>query len=163
MAPPQLAGPEYTSSGMKLKRSLPLLLIACWASTLVAQGTASESSARLAKSKIFALGPVGYAGTTSHNELDLRSVLSLPKPEAIAILENLDASNNPQAQAYALAGFRKLDRRRFLQLLPAALRSDITVETEQGCIVSGQTMRKLAEDLNSGEYDRYLDRDWQRE
>jgi hypothetical protein len=52
--------------------------------------------------------------------------------------------------SYALAGMRKLDRKRYAELLVSVRASDVTVQTMSGCIISKERLRKIADDLDSG-------------
>jgi hypothetical protein len=71
-------------------------------------------------------------------------------------MEKLYATGNPQAMSYALAGMRKLDRKRYAELLVSVRASDVTVQTMSGCIISKERLRKIADDLDSGKYDAWL-------
>src|SRR6188474_195330 len=75
---------------------------------------------RLAAVDRFAFGGVGFAGVISEGETDLKFILSQPSPAALASLVRLYADGNPQAKAYALAGVKKLSRRRYRELLAEA-------------------------------------------
>ena len=74
---------------------------------------------RLAKVETFAFGGTGYAGVTSKGEIDFRLLVSQPPQVALAAFEKLYAAGNPQGKSYALSGFKKLDPRRFKELLAA--------------------------------------------
>ena len=106
--------------------------------------------------KLFALGPVGFGGTYSQEELQFKAILALAPDKAKRTLERLYSSGNPQAMSYALLGMRKLDRKRFAELLVSARMFDLTVDTMSGCIDSKKKLSAIATDLDSGKYDRWL-------
>jgi hypothetical protein len=106
--------------------------------------------------RVFAFGGIGFAGTTSQEELAFRSILILPSDTAKQRLERLYLSGNPQAMSYALAGMRKLDRKRCAELIASARTSDATVHTMSGCIMTNEKLRKIADELDSGKYDPWL-------
>jgi len=106
--------------------------------------------------KIFAFGGVGFAGTPSQEELAFKSILALPSDTAKQRLERLYASGNPQAMSYALAGMRKLDRKRYAELIVSARTSDASVHTMSGCIMRNEKLREIANELDSGAYDSWL-------
>jgi hypothetical protein len=110
----------------------------------------------LAEAKIFALGPVGYAGTTSQEERHFKAIFTLNTDDAKQELERLYFSGNPQAMSYALVGMRKLDRKRYAELLLAARVSDVAVTTMWGCVVKSEKLRTVANDLDAGKYDLWL-------
>jgi hypothetical protein len=110
----------------------------------------------LAEAKIFALGPVGFGGTTSQEERQFKSLFALDRDKAKQELERLYSSGNPQAMSYALVGMRRLDRTRYAELLVAARASDMTVTTMWGCLMESEKLRAVANDLDSGKYDPWL-------
>jgi hypothetical protein len=61
-----------------------------------------------------------------------------------------------QGMSYALAGMRRLDRKRYSELLVSARASDLIVTRMRGCIMSQVKLRTLADDLDSGIYDVWL-------
>lgn len=116
----------------------------------------STSLHSLAEAKIFALGPVGYAGKTSEEERHFKALLALDRDKAKQELERLYSSGNPQAMGYALVGMRKLDPKRYAELVVAARTSDMAVTTMWGCIVESEKLSTVANDLDSGKYDSWL-------
>jgi len=109
-----------------------------------------------AEAKIFAVGPVGFAGRMSQEERQFKALLALDQQKAKQELERLYSSGNPQAMSYALVGMRKLDRKRYAELVVAARASDMTVTTMSGCFVESERLRTVADDLDSGKYDPWL-------
>jgi hypothetical protein len=138
-----------------MKTPTAVLLITFCASIL-AQTNGQAVSHPLEVAKVFALGGVGFAGTTSQEELAFKSILVLPSDTAKQRFERLYSSGNPQAMSYALAGMRKLDRKRYAELIVSARTSDVTVHTMSGCIMTNEKLRKIADELDSGKYDTWL-------
>jgi len=123
--------------------------------------TFSSSSAStplhsLAEARIFALGGVGFSGKHSEEELRFKAIFALDRDKATQELERLYSSKNPQAMSYALVGMRKLDRKRYAELLAAARASNVTVTTMWGCIVDSEKLSAVANELDSGKYDGFL-------
>lgn len=110
----------------------------------------------LAEARIFALGGVGFAGKTPQELILFRAVIALKADQAKEELENLYSGGNPQAMSYALVGMRKLDQKRYSELLVAARASDATVTTMWGCAVENEKLRTIANDLDAGKYDPWL-------
>jgi hypothetical protein len=125
-------------------------------------GTTWSSSAptaplrSLAEARIFALGPVGYSAKTSQEERQFKAIFALDRDKAKEELERLYSSGNPQAMSYALVGMRKLDRKRYEELLVAFRASKSSVTTMWGCAVESEKLQTIANDLDSGKYDPWL-------
>jgi hypothetical protein len=105
---------------------------------------------RLAGVRRFAFGGVGFAGVISDGETDLKFILSQPSSDALALLARLYADGNPQAKAYALAGIMKLSGRKYRELLAGAKASLDPVEIMRGCVVTRETLRQVAEEIDAG-------------
>jgi hypothetical protein len=134
-----------------------LLLLVSLVTVTCAQSIPTSSSPppstplhSLAEAKIFALGPVGFVGKTSEEERQFKAIFALDRDKAEHELERLYSSGNPQAMSYALVGMRKLDRKRYAQLLVASRASDVTVTTMWGCIMESERLPRVANDLDSG-------------
>jgi hypothetical protein len=119
----------------------------------IAQEKADTAQETLEFANVFAFG---FAGTTSREELAFTSILVLRSHSAKQRLERLYLSGNPQAMSYALAGMRKLDRKRYAELIARARTSDATVHTMSGCVMTNEKLRKIADELDSGKYDPWL-------
>ena len=132
------------------------LLLVTFCASISAQTDRRFVLPRLETTRVFALGPVGFATSTSQQELEFKQILALPYPRATEQMEKLYATGNPQAMSYALAGMRKLDRKRYAELLVSVRASDVTVQTMSGCIISTKKLRKFADDLDTGKYDAWL-------
>src|SRR5690242_11010864 len=107
---------------MDILRSSKRVVAFVLLSAVVALADDSIDSAikRLANVQRFAFGPVGYAGATSKGETDFRFLVSQPQSTALRAFETLYASGNPQGRMYALSGIKKLNAKRFNELLPSA-------------------------------------------
>jgi len=114
--------------------------------------TFSTPESRLLEIREFAIGGVGYGLAISQGELDLKSLLALPAFRSAPVFEKLFASENPQAKAYGLAGMRLVNRARFKEMLAIALKSNEQVEVWRGCVVSGEQLRGVAEQIDKGEF-----------
>lgn len=121
-----------------------------------AEADLARSQETLEVAKVFAFGGIGFAGATSQEELAFESILDLPSDTAKPRLEKLYSSGNPQAMSYALAGMRKIDRKRYAEMIFSARRSDATVHTMTGCIMSNERFLQIAEELDAGRYDPWL-------
>ena len=107
---------------------------------------------RLTEARGFDLG----GAWAPHEDLQLWFILVLKPNKAKQELEKLYSSGNPQAMSYALAGMRKVDRKRFAELLISARMSDLTVATLSGCFGPKQKLSEIAADLDSEKYDHWL-------
>jgi hypothetical protein len=145
-----------------MKECLSALLLVALVTATSAQsvpalsGTVPLTLPDLEAARIFALGPVGYAGKTSEEERQFKAIFTLDKENAKQKLERLYSSGNPQAMSYALVGMRSLDRKRYAEFLVAARASQVTVTSMWGCIMESEKLRKIANDLDSGKYDTSL-------
>jgi len=107
---------------------------------------------RLSSVQRFAFGGVGYAGVTSKGEIDFKLVISEPRQDALNAFEKLYAAGNPQGKAYALSGMKKLNPKRFKELLASLAASKDEVEVMRGCIVSHELLRDLASQIDKGKF-----------
>jgi hypothetical protein len=103
---------------------------------------------RLSAVEKFAFGGVGFAGVASKGEIDFKFVLSQPEPVALTAFEKLYGTGNPQGKSYALAGIKKLNPRRFRDLLTTAGGSTEEVEVMRGCIVSHESLGDTAKQID---------------
>ena len=109
----------------------------------------------------FALGGVGVAGTMSSGERALREVLK--NPDAVARLEALLPNASPAGKLYALLGLRIRDRAAYERALEKCRTIDATVETARGCMLSREPFRDLVKEIERGQYDNFLEREWPKE
>jgi hypothetical protein len=118
----------------------------------------AEADNALQKAGNFALGGVGVAGTMSEGERALREVLK--EPDAIARLENALPNSSPAGQLYALLGLRLRDRPAFQRALEKCRTNDTKVQTMRGCILQEESFRDLVKQIEHGDYDMFLSREW---
>jgi hypothetical protein len=137
------------------RRSIALLLLVS-ASTLTgllqADAKLDAVVSHLSKVDVFAFGGVGYAGVTSQGELDFRAIVSQPIPVALAAFEMLYVTGNPQAKAYAIVGFKKLDPNRYRELLSFTKDSADQVAVMRGCIINREALAKVVQEIEKGEF-----------
>ena len=112
---------------------------------------------RIAKTKFFAFGGVGFAGVTSEGEKDFKIVIAQPAAVALPAFEKLYATGNAEAKLYALSGIRKLDPKRFKEILPSVKDSKEQVITMEGCIQDHRTFGAIAKRIDSGAYDLWIE------
>jgi hypothetical protein len=136
--------------------ALLLVMIIAVSGIVLAHSPQPPVQPTLEAPKMFALGPVGFGGKVSEEEHQFKAILALEPAQAKQKLEKLYSSGNPQAMSYALAGMRKLDRKRYSELSVSARTSDLIVTTMRGCIMSQEKLRTVADDLDSGIYDVWL-------
>jgi len=106
----------------------------------------------------FALGGVGVAGTMSAGERALREVLK--QPDAVARLEAILPGASPAGKLYALLGLRVRDRAAYQRALETCRSTDAKVETARGCMLSHESFRDLVKEIERGQYDTFLAREW---
>ena len=106
----------------------------------------------------FALGGVGVAGTMSAGERALRALLN--QPDAVAQLEALVSSASPAGKLYGLLGLRLRDRAAYARALEKCRAIEANVETARGCMLSQESFRDLVKEIEKGDYDSFLAREW---
>ena len=119
-----------------------------------AQDQHADSIKRFAKTAVFAFGGVGFAGITSEGEKEFHVIMALPT--AAEDFEKIYAIGNPEARSYALVAIRELNRARFKELITSLNGSPQQVVTMEGCIMQRRTLAKIAQDIDSGQYDSWL-------
>ena len=135
---------------MKMSILSVLLLLV---STAYAGDSGDPVLDRLAKVDRFAFGGTGYAGIISQGEKDYKIILG--RPSAKTDFETLIALGNPQAKSYALVGLRELDHRRFEQASKSLRDSTEDVATQNGCIVSHETLGVILKRIDADYYSVY--------
>lgn len=100
----------------------------------------------------FAFGGVGIALETSPGEEDYRIVLA--RPSAEADFERLFVEGNNQAKCYALVGLRKINPKRFEELIVSLQlsRRRMSVMTAGGCLISAAPMAEIVQAIRAGIY-----------
>lgn len=141
-----------------MKRRIFLFLAAV---LLTAVRPAPAESGGLQSAGAFALGGVGVAGTMSAGERALREVLR--KPDSVAQLEAMISKASPAGKLYALLGLRIRDRAAYERALEKCRTIDTKVETARGCILSQESFRDLVKEIERGQYDTFLEREWPKE
>jgi hypothetical protein len=136
---------------------IPVVALSCAQSAPTTSSSPSKTLLyNLVDARIFALGPVGYAAKDPEELLRFRAIMALKPDQAKQELEKLNSSGNPQAMSYALVGMRRLDPKRYAELLASARASNVMVRTMWGCIISDEKLRAIADELDSGKYDPLL-------
>jgi hypothetical protein len=133
-----------------------LVLLSALCAPVLAHSAPPSVQPTLEAARMFAFGSVGFGGRVSEEEHQFKAILALEPAHAKQKLEKLYSSGNPQAMSYALAGMRKLDRKRYSELLVSARTSDLIVAMMRGCIMSQEKLRTVADDIDSGIYDVWL-------
>jgi hypothetical protein len=118
----------------------------------------AESGGNLQSAGSFALGGIGVAGTMSAGERALRELLK--QSDAVAQLEALISSASPAGKLYALLGLRVRDRAAYERALEKCRTTDANVGTARGCILSRESFRDLLKEIERGQYDAFVAREW---
>jgi hypothetical protein len=142
-----------------VKRLAALIILgflACHAPLEATEPAASDSSLRSVSS--FALGGTGVAGTISEGERALREILK--QSDAVARLESMLPQASPAGQLYALLGLRARDRSAYQQAMAKYGQRDAKVETMRGCILQRESFVSLVKQIDHGDYDSSLSRNW---
>lgn len=121
-----------------------------------AQTAAPETAAlaSLRSAEHFALGGVGFAGTTSEGEKAFRQVLA--RPDAVASFERLltDPKAGNAARLYALLGLRWKDALPYKKVAADMRgRRSALVDTMAGCMAARETVAGVAARIDDGKYD----------
>jgi hypothetical protein len=98
----------------------------------------------------FAIGGVGFAGTTSEAEKDFRELLK--EPDAVAKCQKLLTDATPEGQMYGLLGLKLKDETAFLAALPKYKGSKTALREMCGCIMGTITVGELAARIEKGTY-----------
>jgi hypothetical protein len=123
-----------------------------------ARSEQSAPDATLRKTELFALGGIGAAGSMSEGERSLREVLE--ESDAASRLEKLLSDASPAGQLYALLGLRRRDRAAYERALGKLRTTDAKVQTARGCILQQESFGDLVKEIERGEYDNFLAREW---
>ncbi len=114
---------------------------------LSAEGRAAYE--KLASADVFAIGPVGIAGTTSDQELALRALIA--ERQATAALASLAESATPAGRLYGLTGLSVKDRTR-VSALARGLDGATEVNELSGCIMGKVRAADILARIERGEY-----------
>jgi hypothetical protein len=134
------------------------VLLFLWSTGPIQATEPSNADAALRKAGSFALGGVGVAGTMSEGERALREVLK--DSDTIGRLESMLPTASPAGQLYALLGLRLRDRAAYQRALQKYRANDATVPTMRGCILQRESFRDLVKQIDHGDYDSFLAREW---
>lgn len=118
----------------------------------------SDADAVLQKTSSFALGGVGVAGSMSEGERALREVLK--ESDATTRLESALPNATPAGQLYALLGLRLRHRAAYKRAIEKYGANNATVQTMRGCILQQESFRDLVKQIEHGDYDLFLAREW---
>ena len=108
---------------------------------------AQTSYDKLHDAEFFALGGVGYAGTTSDNELAYRELAADPNAVAAFVALIDDESASKAGQLYALLGLQAAGDAQFEARLPAFLADDSPVTEMSGCILMPVKVSAIARQI----------------
>jgi len=81
----------------------------------------------------------------------------------VARLEALLPNASPAGKLYALLGLRIRDRAAYERALEKWRSTDANVETVRGCMLSREPFRELVKEIERGQYDSFLTREWPKE
>ena len=118
----------------------------------------AQASATLQEATTFAMGGTGVAGKMSEGERALRGVLA--RSDAVARLERMLPGSSAAGQLYALLGLRSRDRVAYKRALDAYGHRNAAVQTMRGCSIEAESFRDLVKQIDHGDYDSVLARDW---
>ena len=97
----------------------------------------------------------------SAGERALREILN--NPDAVSRLEALLPNASPAGKLYALLGLKIRDRAAYERALEKCRPLDSKVETARDCMLSQEFFRDLVKEIERGQYDTFLERDWPKE
>jgi hypothetical protein len=117
-----------------------------------------DANSVLLKTASFALGGTGVAGRMSEGERALREILK--QSDGVVRLESMLPQASPAGQLYALLGLRARDRSAYEKAMAKYGQRDAKVETMRGCILQRESFVSLAKQIEHGDYDSSLSRDW---
>jgi hypothetical protein len=123
-----------------------------------AQSEQSAPDATLRKTSLFALGGIGVAGSMSEGERALREILT--ESDVTARLDKMLSDASPAGQLYALLGLRLRDRAAYERALGKLRTNDAKVQTARGCILQQESFGDLVKEIERGQYDNFLAREW---
>lgn len=81
----------------------------------------------------------------------------------MAQLQRLLEEASPAGQLYALLGLRIRDRAAYERALGKCRSIDAKVETARGCMLGHEPFRDLVKEIEKGDYDSFLAREWPKE
>lgn len=111
----------------------------------------AERPKSLAEVEEFAFGGVGVAGIESQGEGFFRG--ELEQPNAVETFKKILAQGTSAAKLYALCGIRLLSEKDFDAAAAPLMKSNETVTTMRGCMVSKERVGELARQIGAGAFD----------
>jgi hypothetical protein len=102
----------------------------------------------------FAVGGVGFAGTTSQGEQALRALLK--QKDAATVFKTLLKEANQEGRLYALLGLRLTNPTVFARDVTPFLSLKTKAHTMSGCIMCDQPVASLAKTIQKGDYDKLV-------
>jgi hypothetical protein len=85
---------------------------------------------------------------------------TLKQADAVSRLEAMLSTASPAGQLYILLGLRARDRAAYERALEKLRTVDAKVETARGCIIGQESFRDLIKQIEHGDYDASLAREW---
>lgn len=138
---------------MKIRWVLIALMCVCWcevASAFELDGKGRAAYETLKSAPFFAIGGVGFAGTTSEPEEALRVLLQ--QKEASAAFQALLKEARIEGQLYALLGLRIKDKKAYEENVAPYLSKEDRANLMRGCVLSEVPADSIAKDINKGIY-----------
>jgi hypothetical protein len=129
-----------------------LLLVSAPAFALDLDPKSQKAYTKLKTIPLFAMGGVGFAGTTSEGETALRVLLE--NKQANVVFQTLLKEATREGQLYALLGLRFTNPSSFTRQVGPFLSMKAKVGTMSGCILSEQPVSTIATAIKKGSYDR---------
>jgi hypothetical protein len=106
---------------------------------------AEDPYAVVASAKLFAIGGVGFAGTSTDAELSLREIVK--RKDGAQLCGKLLQEKNQIARLYGLLGLKMLDAKAFDAAYPKLEASRLKVMTASGCELYEDTVARLAKEI----------------
>jgi len=131
-------------------RAILALALAAAAAFPTASGATTEPKS-LAEVEEFAFGGVGVAGIQSQGESFFRGVMD--RPDAVTTFKKILGNGTPAAKLYALCGIRLLSEKDFDAAAASLLKSNETVTTMRGCVLTKERVGEIARQISVGSYD----------
>jgi hypothetical protein len=136
---------------MRRGKQLILALALVGTATLPAASGATTEPKSLAEVEEFAFGGVGVAGIQSQGESFFRGVMD--QPDAVTTFKKILGNGTPAAKLYALCGIRLLSEKDFDAAAAPLLKSNETVTTMRGCVLTKERVGEIARQIRVGSYD----------
>ncbi len=110
----------------------------------------------LKKSEVFRLGPVGFAPETPPEEFALRMLMA--EDDCPSQFKRLFDEGSIAGKLYALTGLYYKDRSTFNELASGLREDSRSVPRQTGCLVFTQTVKEIIKSIESGDFDRDMQR-----